>query len=327
MPRDIPPLNPLRTFEAGARHLNFTEAAQELNVTPGAVSRQIRVLEEFLGVALFERGQRENKLTEKGLVYFNSLSEVFSRIEAATKSITDIDGQGPLRIWCSMTVAMRWLMPRLPVFHTAHPLRDVLFTTSLRPIDFGTNGVDVAIRSGQPDLPGIVSHRLFDTDLVPVCSPSLLHLGRPLRSYDDLTHQTLLHSVLRPNEWASWLKAVGATSVNASRGIKFDSSSLAYQAATEGLGIAMARLALIKDDLEAGRLVRPFDFVLSSGVACYLIYPEHATRVKHLLAFRDWILTEANNDEKARRTVFPPARPVSNRSPKFSASQGLRRIP
>jgi LysR family glycine cleavage system transcriptional activator len=221
--------------------MNFSLAAEELNVTPGAVSRQIKILEDFLGSPLFERGHREVRLTETGEAYLPALTDAFGRIDAATRRITEGRQRRGLHIWCSMTFAMRWLVPRLPVFYRDNPDRNVLFTTSLRPVDFSSGDADVAIRIGPGNWPGVVAHELVRTELMPVCSPAFIAARGPLNRVEDLAGHTLLQSIYRPNDWAFWLKVAGVPSVEMDHGAKFESSSLAYQAAIEGMGVAMGR--------------------------------------------------------------------------------------
>ncbi|MDX3904793.1 MAG: transcriptional regulator GcvA [Pigmentiphaga sp.] len=296
----LPPLNPLRTFEAAARHLSFTRAARELHVTPGAVSRQVMVLEEFLGARLFERVNREVRLTAVGQRYLDDLREVFDRIAGATHRAMQGTRDKPLHIWCPMTFAMRWLVPRLPAFHAAHPGRDAVFTTSLKPVDFTVHDADVAIRMGQGDWPGVISRFLVGIELVPVCRPRLLQSGPPLKQPRDLAHHTLQQSVARPDYWRIWLEAAGASDIDPDRGLTFESVSLAYQAALEGLGVAMGQHALVADDLAAGRLVAPLGPRVPIDNAFYLIYPERLEHDAHLCTFRDWILAAAQSDEARR---------------------------
>ena len=287
----LPPLNAVRTFEAAGRNLSFTLAARELNVTPGAVSRQVKLLEEFLGTRLFERANREVKLTAAGSAYLEELTEAFSRVNAATARFTEARGDQKLRLSSSITFTLRWLIPRLITFHAAYPGSQIQLTTSLKPIDFRMDDVDVAIRLGSGKWRNSVSHYLISSDLVPVCSPSLLK-ERVLRSVDDLSSHTLLHSTARPFNWSIWLKGAGAADLEASRGIYFESSSLALQAAVEGMGVAIGQVALISEDLQTGRLVMPFDTVVTEENAFYVLYAEGATRNKTLQRFCDWVLKE-----------------------------------
>jgi len=315
MSRTSPPLNPLRTFEAAGRRLNFSLAADELNVTPGAVSRQIKVLEDFIGLPLFERGHREVRLTQAGEAYLSAITDAFDRIEAATRRVTERRQRRSLHIWCSMTFAMRWLVPRLPAFHRDFPDRDVLFTTSLRQVDFSSGDVDVAMRLGPGNWPGVVAHELVRTELTPVCSPALIATRGPLNRVEDLAGHTLLQSIHRPNDWKFWLRAAHVNVIDADHGAKFESSSLAYQAAIEGMGIAMGQRALIADDLALRRLVAPFDLVVEDQTGFYLLYPEQTAQAPHLTVFRDWVLEEARKDSERLRQMIPRAKRLARSSP------------
>jgi len=298
--RLMPPLNPLRAFEAAARHESFTAAALEMHVTPGAVSRQIQVLEEFIGVSLFERANRNVTLTEAGRSYLANLAGVFDQIKNATRAVTETRGAKRLHIWSSMTFTLRWLVPRLTSFHAAHPDSEVIFSTSLKPVEFSSNSADIAIRIGTGDWPGLVSERLMSLELTPVCSPSLMRGSHSLKSVTDLVHHPLLHSSIQPEHWADWLNFVGAHDLDARRGMMFESVSLAYQAAIEGVGVAMGQLALVADDLDAGRLVAPFQNILNTKTGFYLIYPPRLKQTRLLQDFRDWLLEQAQKDQAAR---------------------------
>ena len=208
----LPPLNALRAFEAAGRLSSFTLAAEELHVTPGAVSRQIKLLEETLGIPLFIRNNREVRLTPESALYLTTLTESFRRMDAATGSLRDARRDRPLRIMCSGNVATRWLFPHLRQFHTRYPNRQVLLTTSLTTasVAFDSDMTDILIRLGQAPWPAdIVAHRLFDSDLIPICSPALLRADPPLRRAEDLKKHTLLYSELRPDGWQRWLKMTG----------------------------------------------------------------------------------------------------------------------
>lgn len=289
----LPPLNALRTFEAAARHVSFTRAGEELHVTAGAVSRQVKALEEALGINLFDRTGRELRLTKGGQTYLITLSDLFERLDKATKQLCDAKREQQLHVYCSMTFTLRWLVPRLSSYHTLYPKRGIrLTTTPPTAVLLSTGDIDVAVRQGTGPWPDTVAHRLIDTELIPVCSPKLLD-SLPLRKIGDLQRHTLLHSLARPNDWAAWLAAAGMPDIDAQHDIRFESSSLAYQAAIEGIGCAMGQVALVFDDLMAGRLVTPFDFVLRDGGAFQLVYDSSAASNRRLVEFRDWIMAEA----------------------------------
>lgn len=295
--RSIPPLNALRTFVMTARHESFSAAAAEMHVTPGAISRQIQTLEDFLKTSLFERSTRTVKLTEEGRHYYAGVAPVFEQIAGATREIAERQRRRALHISSSMTFVLRWLVPRLPAFHSAHSDSEVMFSTSLKPVEFGSSGADIAIRIGTGDWPSVISEKLMGIELVPVCSPALLKGLHPLRQIADLAHHSLLHSSIQPDHWADWLQHVGCTDVDARRGLMFESVSLAYQAAIEGVGIAMGQLALVADDLASGRLVSPFGQILPTSSGFYLIYPERMKRVALFQSFRQWILAQAQEDQ------------------------------
>lgn len=291
----LPPLNPLRVFESASHTLSFTQTAPELHVTTGAVSRQIRVLEEFLGMRLFERASGEVRLTPAGREYRDDLSGAFERISQATTKALSRNRDKPLHVWCQMTFAMRWLLPRMAEFHARHPDRDAVFTTSLKQLD-NLSDADVAICIGHGDWPGVIAHRLVDIELLPVCSPALLAGPVPLREPADLARHTLLQSSARPDYWGRWLDAHGVEGVDPAHGLTFENVTLAYQAALQGMGVAMGQYALVAEDLAAGRLVAPFAGRLVLDSAFYLVYPERLQNDAHVRDFRDWVMAQARAD-------------------------------
>ncbi len=308
MSRRLPPLNALRAFEAAGRHVSFTKAAEELFVTPGAISRQIKLLEEVLGIELFERTSRDLRITEEAREYVVALGGVFDQVDRATKRLMGAHRDRSLRIHCAMTFTLRWLVPRLPLFHRLYPKREIQLATTLSPMpvnQLGMGDIDVAIQQGTGEWPGLIAHRLAGSALVPVCSPSLLQRIGPL-TIDGLADQTLLHSMARPNDWRDWLDAAGGRHIESERGLHFESSTLSYQSAIEGIGIAIGQMVLVVDDLAAGRLVAPFDFIHDNGNAYYLTYAEHAQNKPVLTEFRDWILGQAVEYEAARRNTRLP---------------------
>lgn len=287
------PLNALRAFEAAARHMSFQRAAAELHVTPGSVSHHIQQIEAHVCAPLFERKHRGVRLTAVGDEYFLAVTEAFKRLEVATQKVVRSQRKRRLHIWSSVTFTMRWLLPRLPSFHEAYPDLDVMFTTSLKPLDFADDNIDIAIRVAKGPTTGVVTHVIVETDLLPVCSPRLLKGTVPLAKVDDLAHHTLLRSVQRDDDWGKWLHFVGLPDINPRRGMSFETSSLAYQAAIEGMGVAMAQKVLVGDDLAAGRLVAPFNRVLRDDGPFCLLYPKSKVNEPHLIAFRDWLLAQA----------------------------------
>lgn len=289
----FPSLNALRAFEVAARHQSMKEAAAELNVTPGAVSRHVQYLESVLKVPLFERHNREVVLTPAGRTYMKQLNAAFGAIHEATEQVQRTEERRPLHIWSSITFTMRWLMPRLPSFQAAYPSLDVVFTTSLKPMNFAADRIDLAIRNHPMEGDGLTSHLIFETPLVPACSPGLVASGPPLATVADLAHHTLLRSSVRSDDWTKWLAAAGAAGLTPAHTIQFETSSLAYQAAVQGLGVVIAQRALIEDDLATGRLVVPLDFQLDGEACFFLTYRTDARRSHALDLFCDWIMSQA----------------------------------
>ena len=291
----LPPLNAVRAFEAAARHSSMTLAAEELHVTAGAISRQVRSLEDFLGVALFERGHRQVTLTRRGDEYYRIVAKLLEELHDATRRLKKAAGKKQLRIRAYTTFAMRWLIPRLASFHSAHPKIEVLLTASLQPVDFARDDLDGAIRLGPGDWPGVNAWRLAPNVLAPVCSRALLRSGPPLRKPEDLAQYTLLHSIARPDDWKSWLRAMKVSrDVDPHAGLSYESSAMAYQAAIGGQGVAIAQLFLVEDDIAAKRLVLPFrDRTLDMGAfTYYLVTPSGRRESAPMAQFREWLLAQ-----------------------------------
>jgi LysR family glycine cleavage system transcriptional activator len=292
MVRRLPPLNALRAYEAAARHLSFTKAAQELNVTQAAISHQVKALEERLGVTLFRRMNRALLLTDEGQSYLPAVREAFDTIGAATARLLAHERAGALVVSCMPSFGAAWLVRRLGHFRAAHPDIDVRLDLSVPLADFGREDVDIAIRYGSGDWPGLAVNRLMTEDVVPVCSPEVLAGEHPLDTPGDLRHHTLLHDEGQA-DWHNWLLAASVEGVDPSRGVTYTDSSMLVQAAVAGQGVALARSALAADDLAAGRLVRAFDIRLPVEYAYYVVHPEAYAERPKVMAFRDWLLTEA----------------------------------
>lgn len=292
----LPPLNALRAFEAAARHLSITLAAEELHVTPGAVSRQIKLLEETLGLQLLHRGHRQITLTRPGAEYHRAVTKTIDALREATRRIKRraTAQRKQLRVRAYTTFAMRWLIPRLSAFHAAHPDVEVLLTASLEDVNFQREDLDAAIRLGAGRWPGVTAHRLVDNILSPVCTPALRNGPVKLRKPADLKHFTLLHSIARPDDWAHWLEAAGvAGEVDAASGMTYQSSSMAYIAALENQGLVMAQMFLVQDDLKTGKLVLPFKKTVDMGdYTYYLIQPAGRAESAPMQQFRGWLLEE-----------------------------------
>ncbi|NDZ15224.1 transcriptional regulator [Variovorax sp. WS11] len=290
----LPPLNAIRAFEAAARHMSITLAADELSVTPGAVSRQIKSLEETLGLQLLKRGHRQISLTRQGAEYYRAVARAIESLRDATRRLKRRSQRKQLRIRAYTTFAMRWLIPRLSGFHAAHPDVEVLLKASLEPVDFRKEDIDGAIRLGDGNWPGTHSLRLLDNILAPVASPELLKKGPKLKRPADLAHYTLLHTIARPDDWAYWLEAAGgASQLDPRAGMTYESSAMSYAAAIEGQGVAMAQLFLVEKDLEEARLVMPFKKTLDMGdFTYYLLTPSHRDEPAHMKTFRLWMMEQ-----------------------------------
>ena len=291
MARRLPPLNALRAFEAAARRLSFTRAADELNVSQAAVSQQIKRLEERLGEPLFRRHPRGLALTDAGQAYLPSVRTAFDRLERATEQL--FGGDGILAVRVGTSLAVLWLVPRLSIFQAAHPGTEVHLVTAKNPDEFTGDGVDMEIRYGRGTWPGLASDRLFGEEIFPVCHPRVLEGSLLLRHPAALVDQPLLHVVGYEEDWHMWLRAAGVEGIDPTRGLQFDTSVTALQAARDGLGIALGRTPLVAGDLADGRLVAPFDLTVPVDRAYHLVYRQSAAQRPRVTAFRQWLLAEA----------------------------------
>lgn len=299
MEEDLPPLNALRAFEVAGRHLSITKAAQELHVTPAAVSHQVKSLEEYLNVKLFRRVGNTLVLTDAGQACLPRLKAGFAELERAMAELREHDLRGPLLLSVAPVFASKWLIPRLEAFRRTHPEIDVRISATLDLAEFERDGVDAAIRVGRGRYPGLAAHRLFGESVTPMCSPKLATEDRPLGAPHDLRHHVLLHFDWPGTEqvapdWATWLTAMGVKGVDAHRGPHFTQPDYAMQAAMEGAGVVLGWRTLAESDLEAGRLVMPFDLMLPMEVAFYFVYPETTAERRKLAAFREWLLEQTS---------------------------------
>jgi LysR family glycine cleavage system transcriptional activator len=304
MRRHTPPTAALQAFEACARHLSVSRAAEELHLTQSAVSRQLAGLEALLGVRLFLRVRQRLVLTAAAAAYAPQVRAALARIESATLEVVAHQGTGgTLTLAVQPTFGTRWLMPRLPRFLAAHPSIVVNFrnyTTRPTPLDFSAEGVDAAMMLESGERPGILSHRLVADLRVPVCAPALLENGR-LASIADLARHTLLQHSTRPRAWSDWLAMAGAVGVDGFRGPQFHHHAMVAEAAAQGLGVALMPRFMIEEELLRGRLVVPFDHPLDTGEGYALAYPEASADLPALRAFRDWML--AGNDAECSLAV------------------------
>jgi LysR family transcriptional regulator, glycine cleavage system transcriptional activator len=312
----LPGLSAFSTFEAAARHQSFTRAAEELGVTPAAVSYLVRDLEAQLKVKLFHRMKRAVRLTEAGEILNGTVASALEAIRRAVERIQNTGGPPRLNVTTTPSFAMKWLVPRLNGFLEQFPGVDVRMDMSTRVIDLPRDDIDLAIRFGTGQYPGLQVEKLISDTIYPICSPKLLKGPRPLRQPRDLRHFTLIHidwqalGEIWPN-WEMWLTAAGVTDIDATRGIHFDQGVMAIQAAIDGHGVALGDSSLTAMDLAQGRLVRPFDLALKTPArfAYWIVVPPHAAERPLVVAFRDWLRMEAATMQqavprpKSKRTV------------------------
>lgn len=299
MTRRLPPLNGLRAFEASARYLSFTKAAEELHVTPAAVSQQVKSLEDYFGVQLFRRLTRALLLTDAGQQVLPVLQEGFDLLAQADQMLRSQEDQKILTVSVAPSFGAKWLVPRLDRFRRAYPDYDIRIDATDTKADFKRDNIDVALRYGRGDYPGLVSECLLEESVTPVCSPALLKGAHPLINLEDLQHHTLLHvdwkmeSDAAPN-WRMWLRASGVETNEADRGPRFSMESMAVQAAIEGQGVVLSSHALVSDDLAKGRLIQPFCVQTNQQTqfSYYLVYPEAHLQRPKVVAFKNWVTLE-----------------------------------
>lgn len=309
MARRLPPLNALRAFEAAARHLSFADAADELAVTPPAVSHQVKQLEDWLGVPLFRRLTRKVVLTEEAKQALPLLSDGFDRLAEAVARLRAQEDTGALTVSVAPSFAARWLVPRVERFQAANPGIDLRISANIATVDFRADDVDVGIRFGRGRYPGLRVDKLMSEAIAPICSPRLLEGEHPLRSPDDLRFHTLLHddSAVPGSpmpDWRMWLRINGFGHIDSSRGPRFSYADHALQAATDGHGVLLGRLALAQRDIAAGRLVRPFGRELPTEFGYYLVRPDNGPDRPKVAAFRDWVLAEVTREQEAAAAVM-----------------------
>jgi LysR family glycine cleavage system transcriptional activator len=293
----LPSLNGLRAFEAAARHLSFTQAASELNVTQTAISHQIKRLEHELGVRLFIRQNRALTLTAEASEYLPGVRAAFNDLRLATDRLLRREDDHVLTVSTLASLAAKWLLPRLSAFQEAHPGIDVRITTSATLVDFQRDNVDAAIRYGRGQWQGLRADWLMADEVFPVCSPALLKGGRPLRCPEDLRDHVLLHtSNANSDDWRLWLTAAGLPAdLSRQPGITFDLIFMTIQAAIDGSGVAMGRTSYVQDDITKGRLVVPFKIALPADAGFYLVSPQGRRDTPKLAAFRKWLVGSAQS--------------------------------
>lgn len=292
MKQSLPPLNWLRAFESSARHLNFTHAAEELNLTQAAVSQQVKGLEVKLGSPLFKRLPRGLELSEAGQAYLPAVHEAIERLSAATDEIFGQGHRKVLTVHVNLVFFMHWLAMRLPEFRRLHPDINLRITSNIWVGDTDVEA-DLEIRHGQGKWTGLKADRLTWDSLVPVCSPSLATDLKPLNTPEDLAHHQLLHVLGYEEGWGYWLKKAGADRVDSSQGLQFDTLISALRLAELGQGVALARSSLVEHMLEQGTLIAPFEQRFSTEEAFYLVYSPLVTAKPQAAAFIAWLVSQA----------------------------------
>ncbi|PTS95137.1 transcriptional regulator GcvA [Pseudomonas sp. HMWF006] len=290
----LPSLNGLRAFECAARYMSFTKAAEELHVTQTAISHPIRRLEDELGVTLFLRLKEGLALTEEGQAYLPGIRAAFHELRHATQALLASRQNTVLTINTLVSVASKWLLPRLPSFQQANPDIDVRISASTELVDFRQGGIDAAIRYGRGDWKGLRADFLMSDEIFPVCSPALLSTSKGLNTPADLLDHTLLQvSGMTAGDWNRWLSAAGesATLAEGPR-LTFDLAMMAVQAAVDGQGVCIGRSTYVADDLRAGRLVAPFALRLKDELGFYLVTPHETADSKKIVALRTWLMAQ-----------------------------------
>lgn len=290
----LPSLNALRAFEAAARHLSFTKAADELCVTQGAISRHISILEHTLGKKLFLRLPRRVELTPDAEIFLAAIREAFDIIHAATSNTSKTDQAQPLRIMSLPTFAQKWLVPRLHLFTAANPDIMIRLETGSGAEAVDRLGVDIAIEANASDGPNVISEKLLDVDLLLVCHPRSVGGMPPPERLSEVTRYPLLYTLMRVDFWEHWAEPLGVTGLEQASKFYFPNSSLVYQAAREGLGLGIGIRGFLQDDLEAGTLLAPFDRSVIYPAAYFMNVPLAKMRQTKVKRFQEWLLAQAH---------------------------------
>lgn len=290
--RRLPPLNSLRVFESAARHESFAEAAEELFITPSAVSHQVKALERYLGVALFSRRKRKVFLTPLGEKYFTSVKQSLNELEVATQRLISNPETDIVTISVAPNFLVRWLMPRMQHFQEQYPDVELQISTNMGLIDFESSSIDMAVYFGPGDWRDVDMHFLSHVYLVPMCSPNLPTGKKPLSKPDDLKHHTLIHVTRRPYEWPEWMELAGMEYRGLRRGLKMSTNQLGTAAAQEGLGVVLADRILSSEEVKRGELIMPFDLQLDTHKSYYLVHQKGRPMTYGMQMFKDWVIEE-----------------------------------
>lgn len=305
MSRKLPPLNQLKTFESAGRTLSFKDAADELFVTPSAVSHQVKSLEEFLGFELFERKTRRILLTAGGREYLQSVQKALTLLEHATERLINHHSSGELKLAVAPAFLDRWLLPRLSSFTDIFPDIELDITSQMGILNFHQSDIDMAVYFGDGSWPDIHCVHLKTSSLVPVCSPKLVP-ENGFETADQLMSQRLLHVKRRPNEWRDWFQYTGETLEENKRGVYLSSGMLASRAAAKGMGLALTDLSLVTEELKSGELVVAFEQPLPLPKSFWLVYQFDRELTPAMTAFSHWIIREMEKDMNAEPIMTGP---------------------
>jgi LysR family glycine cleavage system transcriptional activator len=302
MLRSLPPLNALKAFEAAARSESFTRAAEELCVTQGAVSHQVKALEVTLGIKLFNRERQRLVITDAGREYLAVVRDALDRIAVGTERIVQRQHSGALTVSTSPDFAAIWLVSRLGRFAEAHPGIDLRVSATMHQVDFAREEVDIAVRHGDGNWPGLDVMRLCSEQLFAVCSPKLMSGRNRITKPSDILKFPLLHLDDR-KAWSKWFDAAGVADADVSRGPVLNRASMLIDAAIDGQGVALARTTLAAWDLINGRLARPLDVSLRLSKSYWIVFPKATSALPKITTFRDWLLAEAAIDIRSLKEL------------------------
>ncbi len=294
----LPSLNALRAFEAAARHANISRAAEELCVSPGAISRHVAILESHFGCPLLVRQHRGVTPTELGQRYLRDIASAFDQIDRAGRALSPNRPAAMLKVRLFTTLSSDWLSYRIGAFRAAHPEVHLSLSASLRQPDFAVEDLDIGMMFGPGDWPELHCDVLFRGSFTPVCTPEL---GKTLARPDDLRHQNLLYSPLQTARWDEWLLQAGVADINTHEGLRFESSSHAYHAARQGAGVALGQTFFLIDDLKSGTLLAPFDQRVEHPLSYCLVCPRRRKDEPAISAFRTWIVEEVRRTDLGAR--------------------------
>ncbi len=297
----FPPLKALRAFESAARHLSFSKAAEELFVTPGAISQQIKLLESFLGMALFKRMHRRILLTDAGQSLLPGLQDGFDRMADALSEVKSMDQNQPVTISSAPSFASKWLVPRLTQLREQHPEIDIRIDTSMEVVDLNRSDVDIGIRFGAGKYPGMQVDLLLCEKVFPVCSPNIITKERPLKQPADLKGHHLMHFATNDvdlgagwPDWNMWLMAAGISDIDTRHGMIFNQQQLLIEAALNSQGIALVGSVSVDDDLSSGRLIKPFDLTFELEFSYYFVTTPTKAKLPDIMAVREWMFAQAH---------------------------------